>query len=69
VKPTGFTIVGRANNPLLIGVPRVVSGVIVVVTKLIAALIPVLLLLGSGSGCTRNRSSSIRASSPRWEQA
>jgi uncharacterized protein DUF3754 len=36
----------RPIDKLLIGVPAVASGVIVVVTKLIAALIPVLLLLG-----------------------
>jgi Protein of unknown function (DUF3754) len=36
----------RRIDKLLIGVPAVVSGVIVVITKLIAALIPVLLLLG-----------------------
>ena len=36
----------RHIDKLLIGVPAVVSGVIVVITKLIAALIPVLLLLG-----------------------
>ena len=36
----------RLIDKLLIGVPAVVSGVIVVVTKLIASLIPVLLLLG-----------------------
>jgi hypothetical protein len=36
----------RLIDKLLIGVPAVVSGIIVVVTKLIAALIPVLLLLG-----------------------
>ena len=35
----------RTVDKLLIGVPAVVSGVIVVVTKLVAALIPVLLLL------------------------
>ncbi len=36
----------RLADKLLIGVPAVVSGIIVVVTKLIAALIPLLLLLG-----------------------
>ena len=36
----------RPIDKLLIGVPAVASGVIVVVTKIIAALIPVLLLLG-----------------------
>jgi hypothetical protein len=36
----------RLIDKLLIGVPAVVSGIIMVVTKLIAALIPVLLLLG-----------------------
>jgi hypothetical protein len=36
----------RLFDKLLIGVPAVVSGIIMVVTKLIASLIPVLLLLG-----------------------
>ena len=36
----------RLIDKLLIGVPAVVSGVIMVVTKLVASLIPVLLLLG-----------------------
>jgi hypothetical protein len=36
----------RRIDKLLIGVPAVISGIIVVVTKLIAALLPVLLLLG-----------------------
>ncbi len=36
----------RLIDKLLIGVPAVVSGIIMVVTKLIASLIPVLLLLG-----------------------
>jgi hypothetical protein len=36
----------RLIDKLLIGVPAVVSGIIVVATKLIAALVPVLLLLG-----------------------
>jgi hypothetical protein len=36
----------RLIDKLLIGVPAVVSGIVVVVTKLIASLIPVLLLLG-----------------------
>jgi hypothetical protein len=36
----------RLVDKLLIGVPAVVSGIVVVATKLIAALIPVLLLLG-----------------------
>jgi hypothetical protein len=35
----------RAIDKLLIGVPAVVSGIIMVVTKLVAALLPVLLLL------------------------
>ena len=36
----------RRVDKLLIGVPAVVSGIIVVVTKLVASMIPVLLLLG-----------------------
>ena len=36
----------RLHGKLLIGVPAVVSGIVMVVTKLIASLIPVLLLLG-----------------------
>ena len=36
----------RSVDKLLIGVPAVVSGVVVVVTKLVAALLPLLLLLG-----------------------
>lgn len=36
----------RPIDKLLIGVPAVVSGIVVVVTKLVAALLPVLLLLG-----------------------
>ena len=40
----------RLLDKLLIGVPAVVSGIIMVVTKLIAALIPVLLLLGCVAG-------------------
>jgi hypothetical protein len=36
----------RGIDKLLIGVPAVISGIIVVVTKLIAALLPLLLLLG-----------------------
>ncbi len=43
----------RLIDKLLIGVPAVVSGVIVVVTKLIAALIPVLLLLAFLLGVRR----------------
>ncbi len=36
----------RPIDKLLIGVPAVISGIIIVVTKLVAALLPVLLLLG-----------------------
>ena len=36
----------RGIDKLLIGVPAVISGIIVVVTKLVAALLPLLLLLG-----------------------
>jgi hypothetical protein len=43
----------RLVDKLLIGVPAVVSGVIVVVTKLIASLVPVLLLLGFWLGVRR----------------
>jgi hypothetical protein len=43
----------RLIDKLLIGVPAVVSGVIVVVTKLIASLIPVFLLLGFWLGVRR----------------
>jgi hypothetical protein len=43
----------RSIDKLLIGVPAVVSGVIVVVTKLVASLIPVLLLLGFWLGVHR----------------
>ena len=43
----------RRIDKLLIGVPAVVSGVIVVVTKLIAALVPVLLLLAFWFGVRR----------------
>jgi hypothetical protein len=43
----------RLVDKLLIGVPAVVSGIIVVVTKLIAALLPVLLLLGFWLGVRR----------------
>ena len=53
----------RLIDKLLIGVPAVVSGVIMVVTKLVASPIPVLLLLGFWLGARRNRSSSMRASS------
>ena len=43
----------RWIDKLLIGVPAVVSGVVVVVTKLIAALVPVLLLLAFWFGLRR----------------
>ena len=43
----------RPIDKLLIGVPAAVSGVIVVVTKLIAAVLPVLLLLGFWVGLRR----------------
>jgi len=43
----------RRVDKLLIGVPAVVSGVIVVVTKLVAALVPVLLLLAFWFGVRR----------------
>jgi hypothetical protein len=43
----------RLIDELLIGVPAVVSGIIVVVTKLVAALLPVLLLLGFWLGVRR----------------
>ena len=43
----------RLVDKLLIGVPAVVSGVVVVVTKLLASLIPVLLLLGFWLGVRR----------------
>ncbi len=43
----------RPIDKLLIGVPAAVSGVIVIATKLIAALIPVLLLLGFWVGLRR----------------
>ena len=43
----------RLVDKLLIGVPAVVSGVIVVVTKLLASLIPVVLLLGFWLGVHR----------------
>jgi hypothetical protein len=43
----------RLFDKLLIGVPAVVSGVVVVVTKLVATLIPVLLLLGFWLGVRR----------------
>ena len=56
----------RLIDKLLIGVPAVVSGVIVVVTKLIASLLPVLLLLAFlVRRCAGSRSSSTRASSSR----
>jgi hypothetical protein len=45
----------RPIDKLLIGVPAVVSGVIVVVTKLVAALIPVLLLLAFWLGFNHQR--------------
>ena len=43
----------RRIDKLLIGVPAVISGIIVVATKLIAALVPVLLLLGFWFGVRR----------------
>lgn len=43
----------RPIDKLLIGVPAVVSGIIIVVTKLIAALLPVLLLLAFWFGLRR----------------
>ena len=43
----------RLVDKLLIGVPAAVSGVVVVVTKLLASLIPVLLLLGFWLGVRR----------------
>ncbi len=43
----------RLIDKLLIGIPAAVSGVIVVVTKLVAALVPVLLLLGFWIGVRR----------------
>src|SRR4029453_9082467 len=43
----------RRIDKLLIGVPAVVSGVIVIVTKLIASLVPVLLLLAFWFGARR----------------
>ncbi|OZM77860.1 TMEM143 family protein [Pseudonocardia sp. MH-G8] len=43
----------RLIDKLLIGVPAVVSGIIVIVTKLVAALLPVLLLLGFWLGVRR----------------
>jgi hypothetical protein len=43
----------RLIDKLLIGVPAVVSGIIVVVTKLVAALLPVLLLLAFWLGVRR----------------
>jgi Protein of unknown function (DUF3754) len=43
----------RAIDKLLIGVPAVVSGIIMVVTKLVAALLPVLLLLAFWFGLRR----------------
>jgi hypothetical protein len=45
----------RLIDKLLIGIPAAVSGVIVVVTKLIAALIPLLLLLGFWLGVHEQR--------------
>jgi hypothetical protein len=44
----------RLIDKLLIGVPAVVSGIIVIVTKLLAALLPVLLLLGFWLGLRRD---------------
>jgi Protein of unknown function (DUF3754) len=58
----------RLFDKLLIGVPAVVSGIIMVVTKLIASLIPVLLLLGFWLGVHRNRSSLTRPSLSRSAQ-
>ena len=43
----------RGIDKLLIGVPAVISGIIIVVTKLIAALLPLLLLLGFWLGVHR----------------
>jgi uncharacterized protein DUF3754 len=43
----------RTIDKLLIGVPAVVSGIIMVVTKLVAALLPVLLLLAFWFGLRR----------------
>jgi hypothetical protein len=43
----------RGIDKLLIGVPAVISGIIVVVTKLIAALLPLLLLVGFWLGVHR----------------
>jgi hypothetical protein len=43
----------RAIDKLLIGVPAVISGIVVLATKVIAALIPVLLLLGFWLGVHR----------------
>jgi hypothetical protein len=43
----------RRIDKLLIGVPAVISGVIVIVTKLIASLVPVLLLLAFWFGARR----------------
>ena len=43
----------RGIDKLLIGVPAVISGIIVVVTKLVAALLPLLLLLGFWLGVRR----------------
>lgn len=44
----------RRIDKLLIGVPAVISGIIIVVTKLLAALLPVLLLLGFWLGVHGN---------------
>lgn len=43
----------RRTDKLVIGVPAIVSGVVVIATKLIAALLPVLLLLGFWFGVRR----------------
>ena len=43
----------RSRDKLVIGVPAIISGVIVVVTKLVAALVPVLLLLAFWFGVRR----------------
>ena len=43
----------RPMDKLLIGVPALISGIVVVVTKVLAALLPVLLLLGFWFGISR----------------
>jgi hypothetical protein len=45
----------RPIDKLLIGVPAVISGIVVVVTKVLAALLPVLLLLGFWMGVRQQR--------------